>query len=201
MSFDLDYIKENYSKMEDFKLERIAKYEVASLKPEVLPILISEIERRGLNDNLLKGIDSQVKNLSPDELNDIKTKIKGLACPNCRNKAQELNGGIIRRVRSYLIITQYEKNVIITCNSCLEKEQKSQLIKNSLLGWWGIPWGLIRTPMSIINHFRDNMKKEKLSELILIDFIKQNVGELRTNWEDEKYLSDFIKHVNSNNKG
>ena len=198
MSFDLEYIKENYSKMEDFKLERIAKYEASLLRPEVLPILISEIKKRGLNENLIQGINSQVKELSTKEINGVITKIKGLSCPICENTSQELNGGIIRKVRSYLILTQYEKKAIISCNTCLDKERKNQLIKNSLLGWCGLPWGLIRTPISIINHFRDNLKKEEISEAILNEFIKKNIGELKTNWEDEKNLSDFIKHINNN---
>jgi len=198
MSIDLEYIKENYSKMEDFKLERIAKHEASTLKPEVLPILISEIKKRGLDLNLIKGIDAQVKELTSVELQELIEKVKGLSCPSFGCDNQALNGGVFRKVRSYLVLTQYKKNNIIACASCLEKERKRQLIKNTLLGWWGFPWGLIRTPMAIINHFIDNTKKERISESILVEFVKQNVGELRTNWGEEDKLVNFINHINTN---
>ena len=79
-----------------------------------------------------------------------------------------------------------------------QKERKNQLIKNSLLGWWGFPSGLLfRTPQAIINHFIDNGKKDEISKSVLSDFAVQSVGELKTNWENEDRLVAFINHQNN----
>jgi hypothetical protein len=200
MAIDLEQIRNHYSKIDDSKLERIAKFEIASLQPEVQPIVIAEIKKRGLDKNLLTGIEAQTKELTEEEVYELIDKVKGLDCPNCGKSNQGLTGGIIRKVRSYLIMTQYETRPMIACKACVEEERKSQLIKNSLLGWWGFPWGLFyRTPQAIINHFRDNGKKEEISESILIDFAAQNIGELKTNWENEDKLVDFINHQNTVN--
>lgn len=200
MQIDLEQIKNHYSKMDDTKLERIAKFEIASLQPEVQPIVIAEIKKRGLDENLLTGIEAQTKELSEEEVYELRDKVKELDCPKCGKSNQGLVGGIVRKVRSYLIITQYETRPMIACKSCVEEERKSQLIKNSLLGWWGFPWFFFyRTPQAIIGHFRDNGKREEISESILIEFAVQNIGELKTNWDNEDKLVDFIHHQNTVN--
>jgi len=200
MAIDLEQIRNHYSKMDDSKLERIAKFEIASLQPEVKPIVIAEIQKRGLDENLLTGIEAQTKELSEEEVYELRDKVKGLDCPNCGKSNKGLVGGIIRKVRSYLIITQYETRPMIACKECVESERKNQLIKNSLLGWWGFPWGFFyRTPQAIINHFRDNGKREEISESILIEFAVQNIGELKTNWENEDEIVNFIHHQNTVN--
>lgn len=200
MEIDLEQIRNNYAKMDDSKLERIAKFEIASLRPEVQPIVIEEIKKRGLDENLLSGIEAQTKELTEEEIYELVDKVKGLNCPNCGESNQGLAGGTIRKVRSFIIFTTYEKRPMIACRACVEKERKNQLIKNSLLGWWGIPWGFFyRTPQAIINHFRDNGKREEISESILIDFAARNIGELKTNWDNEDIIVDFINNHNTAN--
>ncbi|MBI1228005.1 MAG: hypothetical protein GC192_22425 [Bacteroidetes bacterium] len=198
MSLDLEQIKNHYAKMNDAKLENIAKFEMALLEPAVQPIVIAEIKRRGMDENLLAGIAAQTKTLSDEEVEELKDKLKGLACPSCGKPDQGLVGGIIRKVRSIVLFTQYEQRPIIACPACVEAERKSQLIKNSLFGWWGFPSGLLyRTPQAIINHFRDNGKRDAISEGILTHFAVENVGELKTNWNQEDKIVSFVRRKNS----
>lgn len=198
MAVDIEQIKNHYSKMADSRLERIAKFEITSLQPEVQPIVIAEIEKRGLDKNLLSGIDAQKKELTEYEVYELVDKIKRLDCPICAKSNQELLGGKIRKVRSFLIMTHYETRPIIACKTCVKKERKNQLIKNSILGWWGFPSGLLyRTPQAIMGHFSDNGKEKEISESILIEFAIQNIGELKTNWENEDKLTDFVRHQNT----
>jgi hypothetical protein len=200
MALDLEQIRKHYSEMDNSKLERIAKFEIASLNPEVHPIVIAEIQKRGFDEALITGIEAQTKTLTSEEIYELIAKIKGLDCPSCEKSNQGLVGGIIRKVRSYVIITQYEIRPIIACTTCVEAERKNQLIKNSLFGWWGFPSGLLfRTPQAIINHFIDNGKKDEISKSVLSDFAVQNVGELKTNWENEDRLVAFINHQNNVN--
>lgn len=199
MAVDLEKIKAHYSEMDISKLERIAKFEIASLEPEVQPIIIAEIKKRGLGESFLAGIEAQTKDLSEEEIFELRDKIKGLNCPSCGKSNQGLVGGIIRKVRSYIIITQHETRSMIACQNCVETERKNQLIKNSLFGWWGFPWGIYRTLVAIINHFKDNGTTHKISESILVEFALQNIGELKTDWDDEDELVRFINHQNTVN--
>ncbi len=44
---------------------------------------------------------------------------------------------------------------------------KKHILITALFGWWGIPWGLVGTPMSILRNFRGgrNMTHEVVSRL------------------------------------
>ena len=59
MVIDLEQIKENYAGFDDFKIEHLAKNEADGLSYEVISILVGEIRKRGLNPDLIKGIESQ----------------------------------------------------------------------------------------------------------------------------------------------
>ncbi len=199
MGLDLEQIKENYASFEDYKLEHLAKNEAGNLEPEVIPILMAEIKKRGLDSNLEKGIEAQTKELSESEFIELKNKIARLKCPECGQKHKPLTGSLIRSVKSFIILTNYKKTPIITCQDCADKKRKNALISTVLLGWWGIPWGFIRTPQTIINYFLDNKKTEEISESILSGFVIENVGEIKTNWDKETELVDFIDHINNTN--
>ncbi len=73
------------------------------------------------------------------------------------------------------------------------------MITTALLGWWGIPSGLFRTPHAIISSLIDNNKREIISDSILTQFVITNIGEIRTNWDKENELVDFIRHNNQTN--
>ncbi len=196
MGLDLEQIKENYANFEDYKLEHLAKNEAGSLEPEVIPILMAEIKKRGLDSNLEKGIEAQTKALTESEVLELKNKVVGLKCPMCGQKDKPLMGSLIRSVKSFVVFTNYKKTPIITCQECADKKKKSALISTIILGWWGIPWGLVRTPQTIINYFADKSKVEEISESILTGFAIENIGEIKTNWNNEDELVEFIDHQN-----
>ncbi|WP_282037323.1 hypothetical protein [Saccharicrinis aurantiacus] len=199
MSLDLELIKKNYEKFEDYKLEHLAKNEAGSLEPEVIPILMAEIKKRGLDPNLEKGIEAQTKEITESEIIEILDKVSGLKCPECGGKSNPLKGSLIRSVKSFIIFTNYKKTPIISCQECANKKRKSALTSTIILGWWGIPWGIIRTPQTIINYFVDKNKLKEISESILTGFVIENIGEIRTNWESEDELVEFIDHQNKLN--
>ena len=104
---DLNDIKENYKKFEDWKIEKIASEEAGSLRPEVLDILKTEIENRKLNLNLLDTIDAQTKEITESEFNDYYNVLRNHPCPKCESKTQKINATIVGRVVSMLILTNY----------------------------------------------------------------------------------------------
>lgn len=198
MGLDLEQIRNNYSKFDDFEIERIAKTEAGGIEPEVLEILIDEIKKRGLNNNLLKGIDAQTTEISEEELTKLLNKITILSCPECGRKETPLVGTLVRKVRSYLVFTSYERKPLITCETCAATKRKNSIISNFLLGWWGIPLGIINTPRAIISTLIDKNKKDEISDAILTNFVLNNIGEIQTNWDNESELVSFIHHVNRN---
>jgi hypothetical protein len=199
MALDLEQIRKNYADFEDFKIEYLAKNEINSLDPEVVLILKEEIKKRRLDTNLNKGIEAQTKKLTDEELIDLKSKISKLTCPECGQKNPPLIGTLLRVVKSFIFLTFYIKTPIISCKDCADKKRKQALITTALLGWWGIPVGLFRTPQVIITTLTDSKKRETQSNAILTNFVIKHVGEIRTNWDKESELVDFVHHINKTN--
>ena len=50
-------------------------------------------------------------------------------------------------VYSFVISTNYQTNENLLCKQCATKKQATDLISSFLLGWWGLPFGLIVTPI------------------------------------------------------
>lgn len=78
-------------------------------------------------------------------------KIRNGICPVCQGH------GPIDVHKSYfiysvIIYTSYKTNEHIVCKDCARKRQLSDLISSSILGWWGIPFGIIVTPIQIIKN-------------------------------------------------
>lgn len=179
--------------MDDLKLERIALNQISDLPPEVQEIIKAEILSRGLNENILSGIDAQSEELTPELINELKGKLIGVNCPSCGESNEKLMGGVIKKVRSYLIVTTYEERPIIVCPNCLTAKRKKEILKTSLLGWWGFPWGLLyRTPKTIIMHIVDSNDLHNISENVLQKFVVSNLGEIKANMENKEELTELI---------
>lgn len=63
----------------------------------------------------------------------------------CKSTEEKLNATATASVNSFIIITNYEKDLRIACPICLNKANNKAMLKAALLGWWGFPWGIIRT--------------------------------------------------------
>lgn len=196
---DIGQIKKNYRNFDDLKIETLAKNEAGSLDQEVIPILIHEIKKRNLNTELLTGIEAQTKELTNTELEETIQKIESLACPECGSNKSKLVGTLIRKVKSFVIVTNYSKTPIISCQSCADSIRKKALITTVTLGWWGVPWGLFKTPMALISTYMDNKIKYRISADILAYFSIENIGEIKTDWDNEPELISFIHHRNTQN--
>jgi len=90
---DIKNIKENYTKFDDEKIIRIAEKDFQSLRPEVLDILKSEINKRKLPNELIVKIDS--------EINSSETKINELID---KNNTFLISNGLINYTAFFLTI-------------------------------------------------------------------------------------------------
>ena len=195
---DLNDIKENYKKFEDWKIEKIASEEAGSLRPEVLDILKTEIENRKLNLNLLDTIDAQTKEITESEFNDYYNVLRNHPCTKCESKTQKINATIVGRVVSMLILTNYEKCLKVACSNCLDEMHNKANKKSALLGWWGFPWGPIQTIRSFI--FNSRMKKNNRTvepNEIIASFIVNNIGIMEKAKSEPEKLTELINKTNN----
>lgn len=69
-------------------------------------------------------------------------------CPKCRGLGP-IDVHRIHEVWSALVLTRWSTKAQISCRSCATRRQLGGVGFSLLLGWWGIPWGLILTPVQI----------------------------------------------------
>jgi hypothetical protein len=191
---DLNSIAEYYAKISDGKLERIMTTEANGLRPEVFQILENEISKRQLNPNLMKGAYAQANQYTFEEIKAYAEKLRVLPCPICHENDVKLNGTIIFTIKSMLILTFSEKKPIIACPSCLNKKNIEAVGICLGLGWWGFPWGLIKTPYYMYKNLRikrDNLKD--YSNDVMLSYTLENIGKIIAFENDQKKLREIIE--------
>lgn len=70
-------------------------------------------------------------------------------CPKCKQQNGPIDVHHAHRVHSFVLMTQWHTRQHISCRSCGRKEQLGSTLYSVMLGWWGLPWGLLVTPMQI----------------------------------------------------
>lgn len=75
------------------------------------------------------------------------------------------------RVISILYFTQYERKSRLCCQACGKKENMTAFWLSFFLGWWGLPFGLILTPVYLIANLwemRQHLHPGELSDDLLL---------------------------------
>lgn len=189
-------LRKNYESLPDDKIIRLASEEARSLRPEALELLKQIIKERGLSADVTNSIDAQSKKITEDILLEYTELLRGLPCPVCNTAGDKLNATITGTVISFILMTSYQKEVKIACPACLNKLNNNAIIKSALLGWWGLPWGIFRTPQALI--LNNKMKKQNnLQEAngVFKSFVLQRIGRIEANRNNPSGLSDIIQYI------
>lgn len=192
---DLSAIANNYANKTDSEIIYIATQNAKGLKPGVFEIIEKELIKRNLNLNYLEGIKAQNKQYTLKEINELSLKLRSLPCPLCGNKTSKLNGTVLHTVKSFIILTTHKKEPIVACPDCLDKKSQESINSTALLGWWGFPWGLIKTPYYIYNNIKSKKQnRNSESNQALIGFTLENVGQIESYKEDTEKLKQLLKN-------
>lgn len=190
---DIKQIEKNYALKEDFEIERIATSNSKGLRPEIYSIIEYEIKKRNLNPNLLNGAIAHNKEYSVEELISYSNYLRELACPICNSKEKKLNGTILFTVKNFVLFSSNETKSCIACPDCLDKSNNKAMLSTLVLGWWGIPSGVVQTPLYLFRNFqskKDNHLKEP--NFALLNFVKNNIGHIESYKDDKQKLAVII---------
>jgi hypothetical protein len=70
------------------------------------------------------------------------------SCPKCHGPGP-IDVHKIHRVWSAAVLTSWSTSPQVCCRSCATKGQLGGALFSLFLGWWGLPWGFILTPVQI----------------------------------------------------
>jgi hypothetical protein len=72
-------------------------------------------------------------------------------CPRC-NKAGPVEVRNSYYVQSFILMTSWRTNTHVCCKPCGRKQNLKDGLLSLVLGWWGLPWGLLVTPIQVIRN-------------------------------------------------
>ena len=190
---DIQFVRETYKKFTDQELIRVVTQEAYGLTPEATQIVKEEIISRNLDPNIIKGIEAQQKVYTVDEIDEYCEIIQNLPCPITGSTQNKLNATMIAEVMSFILFTKYKKKIIVGNPEALDKKNNASLGLSALLGWWGFPWGPIRTIQAI----RINIKNKKSNwqetpNDFLRSFVLSKIGEIETYRDNKEKLQQII---------
>ena len=79
-------------------------------------------------------------------------------CPKC-NGPGPIEVYNSYRVWSALVLTSWRTQPHVCCRSCATRRQLGDATFSLFLGWWGVPWGLLITPMQIARNIGGLMSR------------------------------------------
>ena len=188
--------QKNYQSFSDEKLIRIVSEEAASLRPEALELLKQIIKERGLSLDVAKTVDAQFRTLSEETLLAYCDILRDLPCPVCGSTTDKLNATITATVISFVVMSTYRKEMKIACPQCMDKLNNNATMKTAIMGWWGLPWGLIRTPQALL--FNNKMKKQNGNPEpndLFRAFVSQRAGRIEADKGNPDALQAMIKYI------
>lgn len=163
------------------------------LTSQALNIAKEEMLKRGIEQRFSDALDAQNRPHTPEEIDHYCELITNLNCPVCGKGASRLNGTLAAEVVSFILVTQYKRKIHVACPDCLDSLNNEALIKTIVTGWWGIPWGIIRSIQAVIL----NIKSKRSNRIdspnsFLRSFVIENIGRLEAYKNDKSALKDII---------
>lgn len=176
---DYDRLRQHYARLEDEELRELALVGAETLRPEALELLRSEISRRRMGKEVEAGIQAQLQDLTPDREAELVDRFRRQPCPWCGAANGFLNAFPIAEARSFLFVTSYKKWLSIGCATCIRRAAAKATTTTFLLGWWGVPWGPIRTLQALVANRRAGGADEHAGPTPeLVEHVKANRGEI-----------------------
>lgn len=142
---------------------------------------VSENDQRFCDDNCRE--QSQLMNagmqVSEEEIAEIVWSVHGGPCPRCGGPGP-VDVYTSHLVISVILVTSSRSRPQISCRSCGIKAKLGGALLSGVLGWWGIPWGVLFTPLYIIRNLvgiffspDPTQPSTKLERLVILSIGKQ----------------------------
>ena len=191
---DIQSVREHYRHLSDNELIHIATQDAVGMTPQAQQVIREEVERRKLDTGLLRAVEAQnQEKYTVEQIDYYCQLIRDLDCPACGSTGIRLNATMAMEVMSFLVFTHHSKKLHVACPACLDKANNNALAKSVILGWWGFPWGIVRT-IQAITHNVSNKKTNHLDTPndILRGFALSSIGQLETYKDDREKLQQVI---------
>lgn len=184
----VEELEKIYSQYNTEELIHLATKSAHHLRPEAQVVIRSMLRAKNVDPAVLEGMDLMLSPPDESKINEQIELLRSLPCPICANNSAPLNAVLASRAISFVIMTNYERRPVIGCVACLEKRCNKASLISALAGWWGFPWGPIRTIQALVQNSgqKNRMLSGEPTET-LAAFVVESTGKI------EAYKNDRAK--------
>lgn len=197
MQFSNEELRQNYARLTDVKIFKLATQDTDSLTPEAKEILQEELEKRGVTKSVDQLIDLQKHKPTEDNILHYCRLLQNLPCPKCKQTTTALNGTTIYNTAGLFFIGHYEERIEVACPTCLDKKNYGAMLSSAIMGWWMIiPFGPYRTIKAILGNSNSISQNGLLQpNPSLQKFVQQNYTEIEMWADNTNELELLIKPI------
>ncbi len=168
-----------YAQYTDAELVHIATRSAHHLRPEALAVIRAMLRARQVDEAVLQGIDTALMPVDEARVQEQVALIRSLPWPECGIRSAPLNAVLASRAISFVVMTSYDRTPYIGCIPCLERRRRKATLTSALAGWWGFPWGPVRTIQALVqNHGQRNALRSSGPSATLVAFVVENTGKI-----------------------
>jgi hypothetical protein len=172
-----DELIRHYACLSDDRLMALAVNAAGELTAEAVDVLKAELHARRLDDRLPDVIAIQTRPVAPDELEALVQCARALPCPSCGSTASMLNAATVGTVRSFVVMTSYEKSIVVGCPSCIRAAADKADTLTAAFGWWALPFGPVHTIRAILlNAKAASVARQQQPTPEFMQFVEANRG-------------------------
>ena len=96
-----------------------------------------------------------------------RVEIEPIACSCCGQVTAQPRYIIFYEVKSFILVTIRSPTQGIFCHNCAEKKLLRSTIVTWVLGWWGFPWGIFYSLITIFNNLFGGYKPNEANARLL----------------------------------
>jgi hypothetical protein len=112
----------------------------------------------------------------PAEIDERIATVRNQLCPLCEGSGP-LNIYPSYTVYSVIFFTSWKTQTHFCCRACSRKQQISALVTSLLAGWWGVPFGVLLTPIQIVRNVAALISQSDEPTKDLARIVKRDLAE------------------------
>jgi hypothetical protein len=111
---------------------------------------VKQAGRAYCSDNCAQGdnLHQIIQQIPPHVIDRAAADFQKGACPECQGPGP-IEFFESHNVYSFFVMSRWTSTPHVCCKSCANQKAGSAIAVTLVTGWWGIPWGLVMTPVQI----------------------------------------------------
>ena len=192
MLYEIQKTKEIYRLESDKSLLNIAEENFGSLRSEIIPVLLEELKKRKIGEDIINKYESTFNILDDHRIMQWIDKITQSKCPDCNQKGHGLVCYTGRNTVSFITRSVYLNRIFISCTYCRSEKLRKLNFETMVLGWWSFS-GFFRTIYSITKNLHNNNLSDKKNLENIYRYVILHHEFLE---EDEDNLTEMLDKIN-----